>query len=73
MPDSQESPNPALKLTALSVENAAILLSKSSGKTVTAETLRQDIEAGAPLNPDGTFNVINYAAWLVREVANRGD
>ena len=72
MPDSQETQNPSLKLTALSIEDAAILLSKSSGKTVTADMLHQEIAAGAPLNPDGTFNVLLYAAWLVKEVKNRG-
>ena len=73
MPDSQESPNPALKLTALSVGNAAVLLSKSSGKTFTEAMLCEEIEAGAPLNPDGTMNLIHYIAWLVKEVENRGD
>ncbi len=73
MPDSQNSPKPALKLTTLSVENTALLLSKSSGQTVSAETIREDIEAGAPTNPDGTVNLIHYAAWLAREVEARGD
>jgi hypothetical protein len=72
MPDNQKTQNPSLKLTALSVENAAILLSKSSGKTVSEDRLREEIAAGAPLNADGTFNVIHYAAWLVKEVKNRG-
>jgi hypothetical protein len=27
--------------------------------------LEMDIEDGAPTNPDGTINLVNYAAWLV--------
>jgi hypothetical protein len=49
------------------------VLSKSTGKTVSVETLKADIEAGCPTNPDGTFNVMHYASWLVKEVATRGD
>ena len=26
-----------------------------------------DLNAGAPTNPDGTLNLLHYAAWLVRE------
>ena len=29
--------------------------------------LRADAAAGAPLNADGTLNLVHYAAWLVRE------
>ena len=32
-----------------------------------------DIDAGAPTNGDGTINLVQYAAWLVKEMANRGD
>ena len=35
--------------------------------------LRRDVEAGAPVNPDGTINLVHYAAWLVKEMAARGD
>ena len=73
MPDSQNSPNPSLKLTALSVENAALLLSKGSGNTITGDLVREDIEAGAPVNADGTISLVHYAAWLAKEVAERGD
>lgn len=59
-----------LKLTALAIGDAAKVLSKAGGKLVTEAMLRQDIEAGAPVNADGTLNVIHYAAWLARELAN---
>jgi hypothetical protein len=34
--------------------------------------IRQDLAAGAPVNADGTVNLVHYAAWLTRE-AGRGD
>jgi len=64
---------PALNPTALPVADAARLLSGAGGLAVTPEQIRADIDAGAPTNGDGTINLVNYAAWLVREMANRGD
>jgi len=65
--------NVCLKVTALAVSDLAKLLSKSAGKSVTAEMLHRDIDAGAPVNADGTVNLVHYAAWLVKEHAARGD
>jgi hypothetical protein len=62
-----------MKITALSLANLAKLLSRSAGKAVSEETLKAHIAAGAPTNSDGTVNLVHYAAWLAREVANRGD
>ena len=62
-----------LKITALPLADVAALLSRVGGKPVTAEMIRADIDAGAPANPDGTMNLVHYAAWLVREVTTRGD
>jgi hypothetical protein len=61
-----------LSPSALSLADAAQLLSAVGGSVVTVELLRADIGLGAPTNPDGTLNLVHYAAWLVREVA-RGD
>jgi hypothetical protein len=61
-----------LKITALSLADVAALLTRVGGKPVTAEMVREDVAAGAPQNPDGTLNLLHYAAWLVREVS-RGD
>ena len=60
-------------LTALTVEDAALLLSKGAGRPITPDCLREDIEAGAPTNADGTINLVHYAAWLVKELTGRGD
>jgi hypothetical protein len=44
------------------------ILTAAGGRPVTDEMVRKDIEAGAPVNPDGTINLIHYAAWLARNV-----
>jgi len=59
---------PGLRLTALTVEDAALLLSKGAGRPVTGDMLREDIE-----NADGRLNLVHYAAWLVKELTSRGD
>ncbi|MCG3128271.1 MAG: hypothetical protein HUU27_08550 [Phycisphaerae bacterium] len=62
-----------LNPTALSVVDAARMLSAVGGQVVTVEMLRADIAVGAPANADGTINLVQYAAWLVREMSNRAD
>ena len=56
----------------LSVEQAAKLLSAAAKVRVPVEQIAADVEAGAPTNPDGTINLIHFAAWLVKEMG-RGD
>ncbi len=56
-------------LTALTVAQTAKVLSAAGGRKITEDMLRADIDAGAPVNADGTINLVHYAAWLVREVA----
>jgi hypothetical protein len=56
-------------LTGLTVGQAAKVLSAAGGRRITEEELRADIDAGAPVNSDGTINLVHYTAWLVREVA----
>lgn len=58
--------------TQLSVDDTARLLSKSAEKTITGDMIRKDIDAGAPVNADGTINLVHYAAWLVSEVSTGG-
>ena len=61
--------NPA----ALPVADAARVLTRLGGKAVTDTMLRADIDAGAPVNTDGTLNLVHYAAWLVKEMSPGGD
>lgn len=73
-PEHAPSPGgkPALNPAALRVDDAAKVLSRMGGKPVTADMLEADIDAGAPTNPDGSINLVHYAAWLVREMASGG-
>jgi hypothetical protein len=66
--DSRKPINPA----ALALADAARLLAKVGGPSITESMLREDIAAGAPTNADGTMNLVHYAAWLVKEMG-RGD
>jgi hypothetical protein len=56
---------------ALTLEEAARLLSAAGGRKVTPEQVQADIAAGAPVGPGGRVNLVHYAAWLVREVQTR--
>ncbi|MBI5864851.1 MAG: hypothetical protein HZB38_10145 [Planctomycetes bacterium] len=57
---------------ALALAEAARMLSAAGGQRVDVPMLEADIAAGAPVNLDGTINLIHYAAWLVREAAGGG-
>lgn len=70
--DQERSPRPVLDPQALSLEDAARLLSRAGGRPVTLDVLQADIDAGAPVNADGTINLVHLAAWLVKEMG-RGD
>jgi hypothetical protein len=56
----------------LTPEQAAKLLSAATKIRVPVERIREDLEAGAPSNADGTINLMHYAAWMVKEMG-RGD
>ena len=69
-PDSEHTPrlNPA----AMTPDDAARLLTRAGGVRIQAEQIRDDIDAGAPTNADGTINLVHYAAWLVQQSAAGG-
>ncbi len=52
----------------LRLEDLAQILSAMGPKPVTVAMLEDDIDDGAPVNPDGTFNLVHYLAWLLRNV-----
>jgi hypothetical protein len=80
-PEHAPSPGPAperqgmsrLNPAALPIADAARVLTRLGGKAVTDVMLRADIDAGAPVNSDGTLNLVHYAAWLVKEMSASGD
>ena len=57
-----EHNNPA----ALPKELVVKALKIAGSRTITAESLDADIATGAPLNEDGTVNLIAYAAWILK-------
>jgi len=61
----------APRLSALPVEQVASLLKHAGCQIIDAERILGDIAAGAPVNRDGTMNLISYGAWLARELARR--
>lgn len=67
----RDEPAKSLKITALSVEDAARALASAYGRRVTEEQVRAVAEAGGLLRgrADGTINLLEYVAFLVREVA----
>ena len=55
--------NPA----ALTVAQAAKVLSAVGNGPVTEDMLRRHIAAGAPTTADGRINLVHYAAWLNKD------
>lgn len=39
-------------------------------RSMTAEKLSEHIAAGAPVNEDGTINIVNYTAWVLKELCH---
>ena len=68
----ESSENQRIDPQSISVSNAARLLSGMGFGRVAEEMIANDLEAGAPLNADGTVNLVHYAAWLIKE-DSRGD
>jgi hypothetical protein len=58
--------------TRMSVEQAAKLLSAAYRERIDQEKIRLDLENGAPVNVDGTINLVHYSAWQAKEMG-RGD
>lgn len=56
----------------LTPDQAAKLLSAAAKIRIPAEQINTDVANGAPQNPDGTINLVHYAAWLVKEMG-RGE
>lgn len=55
------------RITAIQQDKLMVILRKSGSREVSSETITADIEAGAPVNEDGTINIVEYAAWLLKE------
>ena len=66
-------PDSGLRITALTIDQTAKILSSAGGRRITEEMIAVDVEAGAPTNPDGTVNLVHYASWLVKESSAHAD
>ena len=55
---------------ALPKESVVMALKSCGSRTISLEQLEKDIEAGAPMNDNGTIDIIAYGAWLVKGVLN---
>jgi len=51
---------------ALPKELVVRALRAAGSRTITEESLEADIASGAPVNEDGTVDVIAYAAWILK-------
>ncbi len=69
MAENQEAAG--LNPNALTLANAARMLTRAGGQPVSVAMLEADVAAGAPTNSDGTINLVHYAAWLVKEMGHR--
>ena len=58
---SERTKNRKVNVTALTFDQAAEVLKLPIGR------IRQDTDSGCPTNPDGTLNLVVYAAWLIAE------
>ena len=72
MPDNnpQNPDRSGLNPQSLRLGDLARILSASGPMPVTVEMIQMDIDAGAPVNPNGTMNLVRYASWLVKEMAD---
>lgn len=53
----------------MTIPDAAALL-QLTGSEATEEEIRANITAGAPVNPDGSIDLLKYAGWLVQTRKN---
>lgn len=52
--------------TALPKETLVRALKLAGSRLISLETLEADIASGAPVNEDGTMNIIAYGAWILK-------
>jgi len=69
---SETNPESGLKITALSIADAAKVLASAYGRKVTEDQVRHVAEAGGLIRPDGTISLLEYTAFLAKGVTNAG-
>jgi hypothetical protein len=63
----------SLKITALTPEQAAKILASAYRRRIDAEQVREVVEEARIIRADGTFSLIEYVAYLAREVTGGHD
>ena len=58
-----------VKITALTAEELATVLSRASRKVISGQDVLAIAEMAGIVHVDGTINLIEYTAFLVQEVA----
>ena len=63
---------PENSLERISKENFVTAMRRSGSRKITLERLEADIASGAPVNADGTVNILKYVAWIAKELGDDG-
>ena len=58
---------------ALKVADLVAALRAAGSRTITEATVEADLACGAPANPDGTIDMLKYAAWILMGENGHGD
>ena len=56
----------------ISKENFVTAMRRAGSRTLTLERLEADVAVGAPVNADGTVDILKYIAWLAKEMGDDG-
>ena len=65
--------NTTVNPLALPAGDALRMLRRSGCPQMSDETLQHLIDDGLPLNADGTMNIIEYTAWMLKEAQGNGN
>jgi len=57
-----------LKLGALGPSDLQKLMKQAGSEKITKAVIQEHIDKGAPVNDDGTINLIEYGAWLIHNI-----
>ena len=71
--ESSDTPADRIDPLAMTVAQAAKVLSAVSSERITEEMICADVEAGAPVTADGRVNLVYYAAWLIQHEGKHGE
>ena len=56
----------------LTKDELVLAMRRAGSRTISLERLEAEIASGAPVNADGTVNILKYVAWIVKETGDDG-